>query len=76
MPDNKFRDSFDSINNAKDFSLFSTFPYLATRNLSSYDHWKTAIFLKDDALGKTPVYYSNATGNLTKVDQMYFQYGE
>ncbi len=46
--------------------------------MSTYDHWKTAIFLPNDALGKTPVYFSNSSGvsgNFTKADLMYFVYG-
>ncbi|TNV82359.1 hypothetical protein FGO68_gene16422 [Halteria grandinella] len=76
MTENRFKDSYDYINNASDYSLFSAYPYLMVRNLSTYDHWKTAIFLIDDRLGKTPVYFSNATGiygNQTKADLMYFQ---
>lgn len=76
MTDNKFRDSYANINYAKDLSLYSVYPYLATRNLSAYDHWVTSIYLIYNALGVTPVYYTNATGNYTKVDQMYFQYQE
>ena len=73
MPENRFRDKFDFINLAKDYSLFSTYPFLVNRNMSSYHHWKTGIFLVDDRLGKTPVYFTNATdGNYTKADSMYF----
>jgi len=73
MTDNKFRDAYPNITQAKDLSLFSTYPFMATQNMSSYYHWVTSIYLPYNALGKQPIFYTNATGNFTKGDYLYFQ---
>jgi hypothetical protein len=38
--------------------------------MTTYDHWKTAIFLILNRLGENPVFF--AKENFTKVDLMYF----
>lgn len=67
---NHFKDQYDYITKAKDKSLYSSYPFLAARNMTTYDHWKTAIYLVLNRLGESPVFF--AKENFTKVDQMYF----
>jgi hypothetical protein len=74
MPDNHFRDQYDFISKAKDISLSSSYEFLAARNMSTYHHWKTAIYLINNRLGERPVFFS-PRGNFTKVDEMYFKSG-
>jgi hypothetical protein len=74
MADNHFRDQYDFVNKAKDLSLSSSYEFLAARNMSSYHHWKTAIYLINNRLGERPVFFS-PRGNFTKVDEMYFRSG-
>jgi hypothetical protein len=42
--------------------------------MSTYHHWKTAIYLINNRLGERPVFFS-PRGNFTKVDEMYFKSG-
>ena len=54
--------------------MVSTYPFLVNRNMSSYNNWKTSIYLILNRLGKNPgpIFYTNATGNFTKADTLFF----
>jgi hypothetical protein len=48
MSEYHFHDTFDSINNNKDRSLQSVYPYLAAVNMTAYNDWKTSIYNPED----------------------------
>lgn len=66
-----FLDSFDNVNNAKDRSLYSVFPYLVAINMTAYYDYKTSIYLPLDG----NVYISNATNYYTKADTTFLPGG-
>ena len=71
MPEAHFMDTFEYINEAKDFSLFSTFPLMVLKNMTAFDQWQTSIWLPDD----NNIYFTNATGYYTKADTVYLPPG-
>jgi hypothetical protein len=65
MPDNKFKDRYKYVNNAKDNSLFSSYELLVAKNLSAYHDFKTAKYLVNERLNANPVQFTNVYDTFT-----------